>query len=87
MLTVRAPLHPSGVIVNTSVLLHLLEPLSFEVTAVRLESAAAAAEIAGAVAACYERYGYTVVRVPPLPPPSRLAFVLQAAGVFPKRVR
>ena len=53
----------------------------------RLESAAAAAEIAGAVAACYERYGYTVVRVPPLPPASRLAFVLQAAGVFPKFVR
>ena len=65
----------------------LLEPLSFEATEVRLESAAAAAEIAGAVAACYERYGYTVVRVPPLPPASRLAFVLQAAGVFPKFVQ
>ena len=59
----------------------------FEATEVRLESAAAAAEIAGAVAACYERYGYTVVRVPPLPPASRLAFVLQAAGVFPKFVQ
>ena len=54
---------------------------------VRLESAAAAAEIAGAVAGCYERYGYTVVRVPPLPPAARLAFVLQAAGVFPKFVQ
>ena len=38
-------------------------------------------------AACYERYGYTVVRVPPLPPASRLAFVLQGAGVFPKFVQ
>ena len=65
----------------------LLEPLSFEATEVRLESAAAAAEIAKDVAACYERYGYTVVRVPPLPPASRLAFVLQAAGVFPKFVK
>ena len=60
----------------------LLEPLDhFEGSAVRIESATAAASIAAEVAACYERYGYAVVRVPPLPVDERLKFVLERAGL------
>ena len=60
----------------------LLEPLgAFEATPVRLESAAAAASIADAVGACYERFGYAVVRVPPLPVDQRVKFVLERSGL------
>ena len=57
----------------------LLEPLAFESTAVRLESAGIAASIAQGVEACYERYGYEVVRVPPVSLEQRLALVLERA--------